>query len=74
MGPLPQNIGKINSWPPLLRCWQYVLCTSCTECEVVQVVCTTETLYQYIERMGIYAWRNIWCSLLGVSSVQLLTY
>ena len=39
MGPLPLNIGKINRLAPahvLAVC--VVQCTSCTECELVQVV------------------------------------
>ena len=30
-----------------------VQCTSCTECELVQVVCTTDAAPIYIERMRI---------------------
>ena len=54
MGPLPLNIGKINRLAPahvLAVC--VVQCTSCTECELVQVVCTTDAAPIYIERMRI---------------------
>ena len=54
MGPLPLNIGKINRLAPahvLAVC--VVQCTSCTECELVQVVCTTDAAPVYIERMRI---------------------
>ena len=49
MGPLPLNIGKINRLAPahvLAVC--VVQCTSCTECELVQVVCTTDAAPIYI--------------------------
>ena len=52
MGPLPLNIGKINRLAPahvLAVC--VVQCTSCTECELVQVVCTMDAAPIYIERM-----------------------
>ena len=56
MGPLPLNIGKINRLAPahvLAVC--IVQCTSCTECELVQVVllCTTDAAPIYIERLRI---------------------
>ena len=54
MGPLPLNIGKINRLAPahvLAVC--VVQCTSCTECELLQVVCTTDAAPIYIERMRI---------------------
>ena len=49
MGPLPLNIGKINRLATahvLAVC--VVQCTSCTECELVQVVCTTDAAPIYI--------------------------
>ena len=54
MGPLPLNIGKINRLAPahmLAVC--VVQCTLCTECELVQVVCTTDAAPIYIERTRI---------------------
>ena len=43
MGPLPLNIGKVNRLAPAhVLAVRVVQCTSCTECELVQVVCTTD--------------------------------
>ena len=71
VGPLPLNIGKINSWP-LLMCWQLY-----SVLRVQNVIWSVGGVHNgrctNIHRMGIYAWRSIWRWELNILSEWLIT-
>ena len=70
MGPLPLNIGKINSCmaPAQVLAVGGVQCTSCTECDVVLVACITDAAPILTEREYMHGGAH------GVTSILILPH